>query len=192
MDDRNFDKKSADDWISAIEGEGALVRDEDIYPHLKKWLWDNDLIKVVDLGAGQGVCSTKVPENTLYTGVEPSLHLLARARENFPETVFLEGSAYRIPVADGSQDGVFSIAVWHLLSDPDLAAREVSRVLRPLGHFLIITADPDAPAWKNSSEKLYMRSEQVLTRSWEKVNLRVDRMGVYRHFWYFEGRKLSP
>lgn len=189
MDDRNFDRKSADDWIAMVEGENADVREQDIYPHIHKWLWDNDIIKVVDLGCGQGVCSSKVPENTIYLGIEPSEHLLERAKENYPNRRFVEGSAYKIPVKSESLDGVFSIAVWHLLSDPEKAAKELSRVLRPGGHFLIVTADPQHEIWKKSSDHLYLRTELQLTSVWERFHLKASRIGAYRHFWFFEGRK---
>ncbi len=59
------------------------------------------------------------------------------------------GSAYRLPVSDQSFDVIFSIMVWHLLSDLEKAASELNRALADDGKFLIITANPDAYiGWK--------------------------------------------
>lgn len=167
-----------------------MIREQDIYPHLKKWIWDNDIVNVVDLGCGQGVCSTKLPENTAYTGIEPSPHLRKRAHVLYPETVFLEGSAYNIPLQNNSVDGVFSIAVWQLLSDVDQAAKEVSRVLKDGGHFFIVTADANHMAWKKASDRLYLRSENEIGDSLLKHGLKPTSMGAFRSFWFFEGRKI--
>lgn len=190
MDDQNFDQKSAQEWVSLIEGQDASVRDKDIYPHIKKWVWDNDITSVVDLGCGQGVCSGKIPENTLYTGVEPNPFLLDRARKLYPGRTFLEGSAYNIPVKDASVDGVFSVAVWQLLGDADTAAKEMARVIRPGGYFLIITADPHHEVWTKTHDRLYLRTERELSPLFEHYGLRISQMGAFRYFWYFEGRRI--
>jgi SAM-dependent methyltransferase len=178
--------------MDCIESRDADVREQDIYPHLKQWIWDNDITNVVDLGSGQGICSTKIPEDTFYTGVEPSPFLLKRAHDLYPSEKFLHGSAYNIPLASGSIEGIFSIAVWHLLGESEKAAHELSRVLREGGHFLIITADPNAEVWKKSHDQLYLRSETELTAVWARHNLKTTKLGAYRYFWFFEGRKVLP
>ena len=190
MDDKKFDKKSADEWVTTIESDGGKIREQDIYPHLKKWIWDNDLTNVLDLGCGQGICSSKVPEGTLYTGIDASHYLIERAKELYPDSHFLEGNAYKIPLPDKSIDGVFSIALWHLISDLDKAARELSRVIRDGGHFFIITADPNHEVWQKSPDKLHLYKENELCESWLKYNLKATSIGAFRSFWYFEGRKV--
>jgi ubiquinone/menaquinone biosynthesis C-methylase UbiE len=190
MDDRHFDRKSAEEWINTIESEGGKIREQDIYPLLQKWIWDNDLTNVLDLGCGQGVCSSKMPDHTLYTGVDPSPILLERAKSLYPDRKFIGGSAYKMPVPDQSIDGVFSIALWHLLSDLEKAARELARILRDGGHFLIITAEPNSDVWKKSNDRLFLHTENELCDSWLKYNLKPTSMGAFRSFWYFEGRKI--
>ncbi len=189
MDDRHFDKKSADDWIATIESESANIREQDIYPYIKRWIWDNDITNVVDLGCGQGICSTKIPVDTLYTGIEPSPYLLKRAHDLYPSEKFLHGSAYRIPLESGTVEGVFSIAVWHLLSDIHKATSELARILKPGGHYLIIMADPNDEVWKKSQDRLYLRSENEIGDSLNQAGLRPTKIGAIRSFWYFEGRK---
>jgi SAM-dependent methyltransferase len=153
MDDENFDPHSAALWIQGIEGSGNGVRagDGDIFPQLRDWIHRRRAVTVLDIGCGQGICSTPLDlTGRRYTGVDPSPLLVARARERYsgPDREFREGNAYRLPFADGSFDAAFSVSVWHLLRDLPLAAREMSRVLRPGGGFLIVTAHPDAyQAW---------------------------------------------
>jgi ubiquinone/menaquinone biosynthesis C-methylase UbiE len=187
MDDRNFDKKSAEEWISTIESNDAKVREQDIYPHLYTWVAENDIASVLDLGSGQGVCSTKIPKDTIYYGVEPNPVLLKRAKNKYAHTEFLEGSAYKIPLPDASVEGVFAIAVWQLLADAEKASHEVSRVLRPGGHFLFVTADPEHEVWKHTPDHIYLRSETELNAVWKKHGLKTTKMGAYRYFWFFEG-----
>jgi SAM-dependent methyltransferase len=88
-----------------------------------------------------------------YTGVDPLPFFVERARDLYGNSRrrFMLGEASRVPVDDESCDAAFSIAVWHLLRDLAQPARELHRVLRPGGHFLLITANPDARrAWASN------------------------------------------
>jgi len=147
MDDQNFSQKTALDWISTIEDEKSLIRDTDIYPKLKTWISRGSPLEILEVGSGQGICSDKIDLNGRnYTGIEPSPHLVDRAKELYrrENRNFLLGNAYDLPFSNGVFDAVFSVAVWHLLSDQQKAAEEFSRVLKANGHFLIITANPGA------------------------------------------------
>lgn len=152
MDDRTFDKQSALDWIEMIESEAARGRETGLYPQLNSWLDQISAKEILDIGSGQGICSEYINlKNRNYTGIEPSPYLLNRALELYgvnENRHFVSGNAYSLPVANSYFDAVFSVAVWHLLEDINLAAAELSRVIQPSGHFLIITADPkNYPAW---------------------------------------------
>jgi ubiquinone/menaquinone biosynthesis C-methylase UbiE len=84
----------------------------------------------------------------VYTGVDASPFLIARAQAQFggPQRAFVVGNAYSLPFADQSFDAAFSIALWHLLGDLPKAMAEMHRVLKQKGHFLAITAHPEAYA----------------------------------------------
>jgi SAM-dependent methyltransferase len=154
MDDRCFnDPKDAQAWINSVEGERGKGRDAFTYPRLKTWINRVAPAQILEIGCGQGICSDKIDlDGRHYTGVEPSRHLLDRALELYrhPNRLFIQGNAYDLPFPAEAFDAVFSIAVWHLLSDLQMAASELSRVLKTKGHFLITTANPDAySAWSS-------------------------------------------
>jgi SAM-dependent methyltransferase len=152
MDDRNFDKQTAQNWIDAVEKTGKSFRDDFVYPKLNSLIHQALPKTILDIGCGQGICSNSIDlKGCKYTGVEPSTFLLDRAKQLYAQTdrEFLAGSAYALPFSERSFDAVFSVMVWHLLSDLEKAASELSRVLIENGSFLIVTANPEAySAWK--------------------------------------------
>ena len=200
MDDRTFDKQTAQDWISAVEKNGKSFRDDFVYPDLNNLIHLNLPKTIIDIGCGQGICSEKIDlQNCIYTGVEPSPFLLDRAKELYSreDRNFLLGNAYGLPVSDGSFDAAFSILVWHLLSDLQKAASELSRVLADKGSFLIVTANPEAyAAWKAfypdaklsgkklegtmklgtaySRDVLYLHTFDEIKKSFEDVGLKIE------------------
>lgn len=151
MDDRNFDKQTALDWINSVERPGKSWREDHVYPKLSDLVRQSSAKITLDLGCGQGICCEKIDLGlSRYLGVEPSTYLLDRARQLYASlnNEFLLGNAYSIPVSSGRVDCAFSILVWHLLMDLEKAAAELGRVLVMNGSFLIVTANPDAySAW---------------------------------------------
>jgi malonyl-CoA O-methyltransferase len=152
MDDRIFDDETALQWISAIEYVKNSTRDLDIHPEVQAWVKKNSLTEILEIGSGQGICSDKINlDNRRYTGVESSPKMTERAKKLYSREnrSFVLGNVYSLPFATEVFDGAFSILVWHLLSDLETAARELARVLKSGGHFLIVTANPEAySAWK--------------------------------------------
>lgn len=149
MDDRTFDEQTARQWIRTIESGTNPVREQDLYPRLRSWVETASLARVLEIGCGQGDCARKLDHaGRTYIGIDPSPFLIERAKELCvtENRQFQLGNAYALPFADRQFDGVFSVLVWHLLSDIQRAARELGRVLKRSGHFLIITANPDAYA----------------------------------------------
>jgi SAM-dependent methyltransferase len=147
MDDRPFDQQTALDWIAGIEKTGRTIRDDDIYPMLNSWIQRNAPTSILDIGCGQGICSEKLLlDRAAYTGVDASPYMLARAIEVYGKEnkTFHVGDAYSLPFSDQSFESAFSLLVWHLLEDIGKAAKELNRILKPNGHFLIMTANPSS------------------------------------------------
>jgi len=149
MDDLTFDEQTARKWIQTIENGAKPVRERDLYPLLGAWMGRIAPTRILEIGCGQGDCSRTINlSGRTYVGIDPSPFLIERARELYASKCrcFQIGNAYALPFADAQFDAVFSIMVWHLLSDIRKATREMSRVLLPGGHFLIVTANPAAYA----------------------------------------------
>jgi SAM-dependent methyltransferase len=207
MDDRTFDDETALQWIKVIEEAKTSIRDGDIYPRLQSWMKIGSLTNLLEIGSGQGVCSDKIElSGGYYTGLEPSPRMTERARELYSRSnrSFVLGNAYSLPFKSNSFDGVFSILVWHLLGDLDKANHELSRVLKPGGRFLIITANPGSYfVWKSfysdlklegkrlegsmtfkdgtqTHDVLFLHTQDELLTSLRNVSLEVNKVEVFR------------
>ena len=96
---------------------------------------------VIDLGCGTGRFTGILAGafNARVTGIDPSEKMLARARAKHagPRFTFLHGPAETLPLEDNCADLVFMSMVDHHLHDPEGAAHECHRILRPGGHVFI-------------------------------------------------------
>ncbi|MCX6819940.1 MAG: methyltransferase domain-containing protein [Candidatus Adlerbacteria bacterium] len=116
MEENPFeDEKVAREWIRSVEGEKGLIRDNEIYPLLKRWS-EGINGTILDIGSGQGVASEQISyqKDTNYVGIEPSVVLTERAIERYSRSdrKFLTGNAYQLPIESNSMAGCFSITVW--------------------------------------------------------------------------------
>jgi len=103
-------------------------------------------LRVLDLGCGDGECTTLVASHggkVAALDISTDLLSMAKARtvmDGYSGTVApLCGSVHSIPLESASVDVVFGMAVLHHV-DLELAAREVHRVLKPGGR--AIFAEP--------------------------------------------------
>lgn len=210
MDDQNFnDPKVAQEWIQNIESDHAKIRTNDIYPRIKHWVTHFSPSTLLDIGAGQGICSDYIglSNDQTYTGLEPSSFLIDRAKSLYPQhnRKFIQGTIYKIPFLNSTFDAVFSVSVWHLLSDLKLASSELSRTLKDNGNFLIITANPESYSfWTSkysnttligrrfegdtlqkdtqttSHDVLYLHTLDEITSSLKFSGLKIDKIEPFR------------
>ena len=146
MRENNYfeDDKIAQQWIFAIEKPQDSSREREYYPLLHSWSHEMHGATIVEIGSGQGVCSSKIDlTDNKYIGVEPSQALLDRTKTLYPEPSkrFLLGNSYGLPLVDASADAVFSMGVWFHIENIDLAHAEIKRVLKPGGKLLILTGN---------------------------------------------------
>ena len=102
---------------------------------------------VLDLGAGTGKLTRVLAARYRdVTAVEPLAKMRAVLERVVPGVTALPGSAERIPLDDGSVDGVFAAQAFHWF-DQRVALPEIARVLRPGGVFAIVwnQGDDDLP-----------------------------------------------
>lgn len=95
---------------------------------------------LLDVGCGTGWLLNRLARvhPAEYHGLDVSENMLAVAEEkHIPGAVFVQGVADQLPYADDFFDVVTCIQSFHHYPDPDRAMREVLRVLKPGGLYLL-------------------------------------------------------
>lgn len=218
MDDNKFDEKTAREWINIIEDDKSHIRESDLYPLLRRWIKQASPESILDIGCGQGICSKEIDPNiSSYTGLDPSAFLIKRAKQLYedPKRCFITGTIYEMPFSNDTFEAAFSIATWHLLADLKTASCELNRVLKPNGHYLIVTADPSYyTEWMarytdhilkghrfegrvtlsdgtQSSDVLYLHTFNEIECALTEVGLEVCKTEKFRSFIAISGKKYS-
>jgi ubiquinone/menaquinone biosynthesis C-methylase UbiE len=95
--------------------------------------------RILDLGCGTGaLLRAMVRHDAHAVGVDLSMPMLQVARHGTPETMALAaGEAGLLPLRAATFDAVVSVSSFHYWPDPARAVREVARVLRPGGRFVL-------------------------------------------------------
>jgi SAM-dependent methyltransferase len=107
--------------------------------------------RVLDVGTGSGIAAiVAARDGARVTGVDPTAALLAAARENAAlagvEVTWRDGLAEALPFEDGSFDVVVSQYAHMFSAQPEAAASEMLRVLRPGGRLAFAAWTPDGLA----------------------------------------------
>ncbi|MEC3977727.1 methyltransferase domain-containing protein [Amycolatopsis sp. H20-H5] len=101
--------------------------------------------RAVDIGAGTGsethVLATAVRPGGEAIGVEPNDGLRDVATRRSGAARFVHGDALALPFDDGSADVVWCERVFQYLAEPDQAATEIARILRPGGRVALLDTD---------------------------------------------------
>ena len=160
------DSKVANEWIEWVESSTPSgSRHSQIYPLIKNWLAIISPRTIADIGSGQGVVSEYINSRKAeYIGVDPSITLIKRAKELYGDKSkkFIVGNAYALPIKDAWADAAISVYVWMHLENIDKASRELARIMRPGGNFLIITANPGAyDIWKSFYSNVTAEGDKI-------------------------------
>jgi SAM-dependent methyltransferase len=133
--------------LSFGEEAAAYERGRPSYPpEAIDWLLSPDARDVLDLGAGTGKLTIRLVERGLdVVAVDPIPEMLELLSASLPGTPALLGTAEEIPLPDNSVDSVLVAQAWHWF-DPERAAKEVARVLRPGGRLGLV--------WNTRDERL--------------------------------------
>ncbi len=136
--------------------------------------------KMLEVGVGSGLFAAPLG---IREGVEPSEVMAARARERGIEVV--EGVAEDLPYPEGSFDLVLMVTTICFVDDPQRSIREVVRVLRPGGSFVLAFVDRESPVGRAylamKDESLFYRpatffSTGELLEMIEEAGMRTDRI----------------
>ena len=108
--------------------------------------------QLVDIGAGMGAGSVAALRSGSHVNaIEPTpfLRQILNARRllhrNRANLTVADGSAERLPLPDQSADGVWSVNTMHHWTDPQAAAVEIARILRPSGRLVLVDEDFEDP-----------------------------------------------
>jgi ubiquinone/menaquinone biosynthesis C-methylase UbiE len=105
-------------------------------------------VSVLDVGCGTGkllrLAATYWPEAQLI-GVDPANSMIEMAKRLTPNATFSTSMAEALPLQDASVDLALSTSSFHHWQDQAAGIREIARVLRPGGYFLLV--DASFPDW---------------------------------------------
>lgn len=100
--------------------------------------------RVLDVATGPGyVAERAAARGAIPVGMDIAEGMLAAARERLPNLEFVLGDAERMPFGGGSFDAAVGAFVLNHLPAPEVAAREVARVLVPGGTVALADWDAD-------------------------------------------------
>jgi len=172
-------------WNEAAEGFDNSPG-HGIHSAQEKQIWQTLLAKllgekpleVLDVGTGTGVIALMLAEmGHKVTGIDLAEEMLVRARKKAEQmgipVNFLLGDAENIPFNDGAFDIVINRHVFWTMPDPERAAAEWVRVLKPGGKLVIIDGDWDncryyKKIWRELAKFLILVTE--MRNPWSKNN----------------------
>jgi ubiquinone/menaquinone biosynthesis C-methylase UbiE len=140
---------------------------------------------VLDVGSGTGRLLRLIHErwpDAKLMGVDPTPGMVETARQLTSAATFEEGFAEALPKPDASIDVVVSTFTFHHWSDQGAGLREVVRVLRPGGYFIL--ADAVLPAWLTLLfPQSHFKSPALVQNLFQQAGLRMLQQQSVVHDW---------
>ncbi|MFQ5671382.1 MAG: class I SAM-dependent methyltransferase [Acidobacteriota bacterium] len=127
-----------------LDGIGGLTRET--LPLLVDAIGPGHGRRVLEVGSGPGhIAEALTQAGAVVTGVDFSASMIDVAKRRYPHISFQEADAEQLPFKADTFDAVVSNFVVHHLARPEIAFKEVCRVLKPGGRFVfIVFAAPEA------------------------------------------------
>ncbi|NUK50078.1 methyltransferase domain-containing protein [Streptomyces lunaelactis] len=145
----NFDDSHTDELVGLLDVQAlsAGVRRLREWAHLGVAARPGE--RALDMGAGTGsvtqMLAAAVAPDGEAIGVEPNPGLRSvaerRAAEAGSAARFVDGDALALPMGDAEADVVWCERVFQHLDEPEKAAAEIARVLRPGGRVALLDSD---------------------------------------------------
>lgn len=123
--------------------------------------------KLLDIGTGTGVIANRIaPYVSEVTGIDASPEMLEHARLNnqHENLAFEEGDVRKLAFEDGSYHKVTARMVFHhVLESAELGVREIFRVLKPGGIFVLSEGIPPTPELRDWYTEMFAFKEERRT-----------------------------
>ncbi|MFQ5552285.1 MAG: class I SAM-dependent methyltransferase [Thermoplasmata archaeon] len=124
------------DWLSVRAHRQDL-------PYLRRALAIEPSFRLLDIGGGTGAYTTVFAAGCEEVVVlEPDRRKAAYGERRRPNVRFVNGQAEEIPFTDDYFDRATALVSLHHVQDHDGGLREVRRVLKPPGRFVVEEFDP--------------------------------------------------
>jgi SAM-dependent methyltransferase len=160
-------------WLSLIYDPILALPERWVLSGLRREILSGLAGRVLEIGAGSGANLAHFPPDVDLVATEPDAGmraLLEGRAEVRPRTQVVGASAERLPFPEASFDAAVGTLVLCSVHDPDLAAAELRRVLRPGGRYLFLehTASDGwrgllqramDPAWQRVAGRCHLRRD---------------------------------
>jgi ubiquinone/menaquinone biosynthesis C-methylase UbiE len=124
---------------------GAHHRNLNIFIHNQINRLQKDAL-VLDAGCGLSAWLTPDIENKIkYTGIDCQEDSILCCKEMFPKRDYRSGDVYQLPYPDHSFDAIVMREVIEHIKKPEKAVKEVRRVLKPNGLYILTTPNYGNP-----------------------------------------------
>ena len=167
------------------------------YEHLHRYIWASTLVtdkRVLDLASGEGYGANILARHAAYVcGVDIDEAAVRHAAEKYskPNLQFLKGSITGVPLADNqSFDVIVCFEAIEHIEEHDALLREVKRLLKPGGLFVVSTPNKDvSDAGSEASNPFHVREltfgefNSLLTKHFSNVSYLGQRLHPASSLW---------
>jgi excisionase family DNA binding protein len=175
------------DYVSAEEaGKAYFAELAPVYDELRKGCYGEALREILisrfppgpadevaDIGTGTGYLAKSLAgQANKVWAVDSSPAMLEVARKDFQASgisnaVFLEGDALDLPLKDNSTNMAFANLLLHHLLEPEIAVKEMYRILKPGGRVILTDVDQHPYGWTIAEKSdIHLGFERSEIKKW--------------------------
>jgi len=136
--------------------------------------------KILDVGAGKGELAgqvSKIAADIEVHAIDPNPDKVEAITRDHPSVKASTSGAESLPFPDASFDKVYTTMALHHYADLDKALKEIGRVLKPGGSFVVLEVEPSSA--KGLMFRVFGRimGEHMTLMTAEQLSKRLDSSG---------------